>query len=1199
MDKKAAISLIEKTFNQSFDKDQFTLFIKNFLNDVEPKSNTYSGNLIWDNFKDHIKAYSRIGKYIDPEGEALDVLIVHVESVSKLERARTALRNFVIKHLNTFDKDYALVAFYSKEDGGEDWRFSFIKLEYQSYLDEEKQKVKTRKEFTPAKRYSFLVGKYEKAHTAKNQILPLLQNIANNPTIKQIEDAFSIEKVTDEFFGKYRDLYLKLCGHFKNDKKLVNSLIDENIIEVEEAEKAAISRFTKKLLGQIVFIYFLQKKGWLGVKPSGNWGKDGNKLFLQDLYIEAKNRNKNYFKDYLQFLFYDALAKKRDNKDAYYKKFDCRIPFLNGGLFEADYEWMKLNLTIPNDLFRTGEPIENDRTGILDVFDRYNFTIKEDEPLDKEVAVDPEMLGKVFENMLEENERKGKGAFYTPREIVHYMCQESLIQYLDNALNGEALTSREFGSDQLSFLGNDGKTQHSLIDNEKSNIPKDDIEEFIRSGHLALENDVRVANKGETKTYKFQLPESIRINADTIDHNLENIRICDPAIGSGAFPVGLLHELVNAQLVLKPHFSKSYASTKTKKFELPKDYTESRYIYRLKKQIIQESIYGVDIDASAIDIARLRLWLSLVVDEDDLDPIETLPNLDYKIVRGNSLIGLPGVGADKYPQLQDELIALKDKFFVETDEKTKNKTREIINAKIQDVLETAETFEGYEIDFDYKLFFSEVWKEKGGFDIVIGNPPYLQIQYLSEEVKSILKKLSYKTFNLRGDIYEMFFERGAELLKTKGHLCYITSNKWMRANYGKSTRNYFLSKVNPKLLFDFGQEMVFSSAIVHSNILLFEKNKNQNILRGALMNKGLLKGQSLTNYFANESMQIQFSNDQVWSITSLDLINVHNRILNIGVKLSKWDNKISRGIITGLNEAFIISADEYLKLRTQKNNSRLKKIVRGRDTRKYYSNDSGKWIIISGHNEHKLITHDFPNLYNYLNKFEVKLKKRGQVRNGQHHWLELDNTPSETFFRKLDSEKIIFSEIVSEPQFCYDNKGLYPEATSFFLIGDNLKWLIAFLNSEPITLIFRLFYAGGELVGKFRYKKTFLLNLPIPEPIEKYEETIIKIVDYLTFIKDPEEHIDIDSSIIQFWEKLIDSLVYNVLFETEFKNAKKEIFSHLKDLQPINEGKSKEKKLAIIVDAFDIYYDREHPVRFSMETIDSIEPVRIIKEAQF
>ena len=370
MDKRTAIQLIENTFSARFSEDQFTLFIKNLLNDLEQgeKVKSYSGQYIWDDHKEHISTYKRIGKYVDPDGEALDVLIVEVKNLQKLEKARTALRNFVIKHLSKFDKDHALVAFYSKDDDGQDWRFSYIKLEHKAFLDEEKGKVKTKKEFTPAKRYSFLVGEHEKAHTAKNQLLPLLQNVASNPTLEELEAAFSIEKVTDEFFGQYKDLYIKLSEHFENDSHIKAELDQANIDN---------ARFTKKLLGQIVFLYFLQKKGWLGVPENERWGR-GDKKFVQGLYDEALSNGENFFKDYLQYLFYEALAKERNNANSYYDKFDCRIPFLNGGLFEAEYEWQTANISIPASLFRNEEKNKagDIGTGVLDVFDRYNFTIK-------------------------------------------------------------------------------------------------------------------------------------------------------------------------------------------------------------------------------------------------------------------------------------------------------------------------------------------------------------------------------------------------------------------------------------------------------------------------------------------------------------------------------------------------------------------------------------------------------------------------------------------------------------------------------------------------------------------------------------------------------------------------------------------------------------------------------------------------------
>ena len=897
MDKKTAQELIERTFNNAFSEEQFTVFTKNLLNDLEPKSNFYTGNLIWDDYKEHINTYKRIGKYIDPDGEALDVLIVEVKSVTKIERARTALRNFVIKHLSKFEKDYALVAFYSKEDNGNDWRFSFIKLEYRSELDEKKGKVKTKKEFTPAKRYSFLVGKYEKAHTAKNQLLPLLQNISNNPTIEELEAAFSIEKVTDEFFNQYKDLYIKLYEHFENDNKVKAELKTAGIDNV---------RFTKKLLGQIVFLYFLQKKGWLGVAQNERWGT-GKKRFVQELFEQAQNENVNFFKDKLQYLFYEALAKERDNENSYYERFDCRIPFLNGGLFEADYEWEKANITIPESLFRNEEKNKagDVGTGVLDVFDRYNFTIKEDEPLDKEVAVDPEMLGKVFENMLDITERKSKGAFYTPREIVHYMCQESLIHYLDNALE---------------------------------EVKKEDIEIFIREGHFALENDERVVAKGETKTYQYQLPESIRKNADWIDQKVSDIKICDPAIGSGAFPVGILHELVKAMLVLKPHLSYDYLTEKLKGFDFEhrESISESRYIYRLKRHIIQESIYGVDIDSSAIDIARLRLWLSLVVDEDDLDPIETLPNLDYKIVCGNSLIGLPAQGADRYPQVSDELEKLKKRFYDITDEVEKKELRNEINKKIKDVLDIASEFEGYTIDFDFKLFFSEVWREKGGFDVVIGNPPYVGISKV--DYKDVLKGINYETYATTGDLYVLFYEGGYKLLKPKGNVNLITSNKWMNASYGAKTRSFFAKKTNPKLLIDFAKVRIFPNATVFVNILMLERSDTKGKVEAVAIVGNHLPVIPLQNYFAENKVTISIKGEEVWKIGSSSELLINKKIEIKGKRLKDWrDIEFYAGIKTAFNPAYHINRktrNELIRL-DPKNEEVIKPLLRGKDIKRW------------------------------------------------------------------------------------------------------------------------------------------------------------------------------------------------------------------------------------------------------------------------
>jgi type I restriction-modification system DNA methylase subunit len=1185
MDKKTAQNLIEDTFNDSFSEERFTIFAKNLLNDLEPKSNFYTGNLIWDDYKEHINTYKRIGKYIDPEGEALDVLIVEVKSVTKLERARTVLRNFVIKHLSKFEKDYALVAFYSKEDDGADWRFSFIKLEYRSELDEEKGKVKTKKEFTPAKRYSFLVGKYEKAHTAKNQLLPLLQNISNNPTIEELEAAFSIEKVTDEFFNQYKDLYIKLYEHFENDSQVKAAI---NKAEIDN------TRFTKKLLGQIVFLYFLQKKGWLGVAKNERWGT-GKKRFVQELNEQAQAEGVNFFKDKLQYLFYEALAKERDNVNSYYERFKCRIPFLNGGLFEADYDWRNANITIPETLFRNEEKNKSGDigTGVLDVFDRYNFTIKEDEPLDKEVAVDPEMLGKVFENMLDITERKSKGAFYTPREIVHYMCQESLIHYLHNALNSGTSSFQELGSDQATLFGGstDKKGNLKIEIEHKDNIrvPKAAIETYIREGHFALENDERVATKGETKTYKYQLPESIRQNADLIDQKLSDIRICDPAIGSGAFPVGLLHELVNAMLVLKPHFSYDYLTKKLKDFSIEhrESVSESRYIYRLKRHIIQESIYGVDIDASAIDIARLRLWLSLVVDEDDLDPIETLPNLDYKIVCGNSLIGLPD-GAMRNLQVEAELEKLKEKFYDITDETKKKALRQEINTKIRELLDSAEQFAGYKIDFDFKLFFSEVWREKGGFDVVIGNPPY-GAKLTSEEKKFF--KNEFSDVHMRTpDTFNYFISKGFRLLHNGGVITYIVPNNLFFQSEYEKTRKFLLAKNQFYIGINLG-DGVFNTATVPSCIFLSSKsNSGLNKYFYTDLRNANKKTLNFREVFKLESASSTLKTPaSVFGITEEEF-RIIEKLRKKSTTIDDIAEEMASGISTGGDKIFRIPREL-----AEENNFEsviLKPVLVGGEIDKYSLNNTNHLVIYTDRSTN---IDSVPVIKEYLVQFTDKLEKRSEAKSGVMPWFALNRQRYPLLF---EEDKIIMRQTSDRIRATLDLKGYYvidsilvfkQKKQSKF---DN-KYILSILNSSVTDFLYTKFtQEGGRTFAQV--KPLNVRKLFIPNTNELNQKTASNLVDYLLEWNKHKEKNTIEA---KFIESVLDTIVFQLFLEEQIKSAGKEILKHLGDLKPITDDMSEEKKLAIIQSEFERLYDPNHPVRFAIETLDSVEEVRIIKEA--
>jgi len=640
MDKQQAQKIIRDTFENPFDKGRFTGFIKNLLNRIDEGSFTYQGSYIPDAYRQYIKTLERIGKFSDGESR-LDLLIITLQKETSLERARTMQRNFIAWYLNGSRggdmKDAALVAYVSPDQA--DWRFSLVKMDYR-FEKTKTGKMKVKEEFTPARRWSFLVGEHEKSHTAQSRLVNILADDEEAPTLAELEKAFDIETVTKEFFLKYRELFL----HTKEalDKVVKNN---PNVKADFESKGVDTVNFAKKLLGQIVFLYFLQKKGWFGVGLDDDWGT-GSKHFLRQLFKRYKGESdtgipacgsqstdknvcatNNFFNDILEPLFYEALRIDRSHDDDYYSRFNCKIPFLNGGLFDpiGNYDWVHTDIHLPDELFsnfrKTKEGDEGD--GILDVFDRYNFTVREDEPLEKEVAIDPELLGKAYEKFNairpdnfdeftkalksgkkgEENKFNKKfGVYYTPREIVHYMCKQSLINYLFTRAEEVELSGA---------------------------IKKQDIEDLIEVGEMITEHEAtalikqeKIKNGSQKSTeYTALLSDSIRQNAAAIDNWLADITVCDPAVGSGAFPVGMMNEIVRTRNVLSVFLN-----------------NKKRNDYEFKRRCIEHSLYGVDIDPGAVEIAKLRLWLSLVVDEEDIKDIKPLPNLDYRIMQGNSLI---------------------------------------------------------------------------------------------------------------------------------------------------------------------------------------------------------------------------------------------------------------------------------------------------------------------------------------------------------------------------------------------------------------------------------------------------------------------------------------------------------------------------------------------------------------------------------
>lgn len=857
----------EKVLREPYNHEQFIQFVREFLTGIN--TNTAGKyNKEYSNFSFYVDGYYHIGTYQSDDGEKIAVLSVNLKRGETVERARSMQRNFVKPLLEKSGSAGALVAFYTSETP-EKWRLSFIRLDY------EFSKGKISEKLTPAKRYSYLVGKGEPCNTARQRLFPIFRDDTRNPGLDELEDAFSVEKVSQDFFKLYEEKYHEVREYLEGNDDFMN-----------EAEEHGFTseQFAKKLLGQIVFLYFIQKKGWLGVgcwpseltekqynnlfytkggvgrvikeylpkvyQQNGDnyrflglgalknipddaerdiadhmpgrkpWGS-GDKSFVRTLFEFCQKQNRDFFDDYLEPLFYDTLNKNRGEM-SYSPHLHCRIPFLNGGLFEElkGYDWRNNDFNIPNDLFSNKDKKgDYDADGILDIFDRYNFTMNEDEPMEREVAIDPEMLGKVFENLLDVKDRKSKGAFYTPREIVHYMCQETLINYLVGKTGISEGAIRDFILYGEYFKDEDTEKTKAVTD-EKTGKKKYVLDE---SKDLLISDEI------------FSFKKKIN-RLEELDKLLENVKVADPAVGSGAFPLGMLNEIVKARDTLTAYLSIGMNAFQKKSF-----IAYNRKLYDLKVNTIRNCLFACDIEPSAVDIAKLRLWLSIVIDDEITDETgngefdahskpKQLPNLDCNIICGNSLIDeFNGVklidesellgnvsdnsqihmyqaGADA---LISELIELQRKLFYSTDHNDKAELKQ----RIQKIYETAvleqmggdpalvqaykEAMEEPSSPFVlWPLYFPTVFRDNGGFDVVIGNPPYVLLQDLfrDQAVLDVYKE-KYVVATYKVDLYHLFIERGIDLLKEDGEISLIVPSNFTTNNYCVELRRLMLEKL--------------------------------------------------------------------------------------------------------------------------------------------------------------------------------------------------------------------------------------------------------------------------------------------------------------------------------------------------------------------------------------------------------------------
>ena len=1003
-------------FDKPYSRIEFTRFLKGFL-PIDAQLNSHSEVAFFARMNYAVSA-TMLGRC-----ESLDLNIYEIRHNSKND-ARVGLSKDAFRLITDDGVDRALVIFVP-EDSNENYRFSLVELTL-SWEDDNR----TKRTYSNPRRYSYYLGNGVAYYTPNKYL--------NEPgrivSVEDLRNRFSVDVLTKAFYNELSDWYAWAIKEiqFPND-------IDDPHDNEKYNHEAAI-----RLITRLIFVWFLKQRKLIP------WQFFDEHYIAQNLLdgftphevvnLFGKSKESRYYKAILQNLFFAMLnspmtaegstelterhfrklnengsASRTDfdnNKLMRYEKFfknpnhfvelaNSTVPFLNGGLFDClddkengiyldaftDRDKINAQLIIPDYLF-FGEDVGKDidlsefygdknkrkvsARGIIDILKRYNFTVEENTPFDQDVSLDPELLGKVFENLLasynpetQTTARKQTGSFYTPRDIVQYMVNEALVSHLKRVVGVELEPQ-----------------YRQLLDysDEPLNLTKEQRKSILEA--------------------------------------VFKCKVLDPACGSGAFPVGMLQQMVHILQRIDPDnemwrgmileaslnsMQESMTLSEEERREIQDDvnrnFDEScnNPDYARKLYLIENCIYGVDIQPIAIQISKLRFFISLVIDQKTNNNasenfgIRPLPNLEAKFVAANSLIRLQKRDGNLFDiediKADEKLLRIaKHRIFGAKTLRTKRKWKARVaelRQKIADALikndfignEQAADLVGWDMFDQHKFapFFDPEWMfgVQVGFDIVIGNPPYIQLQANKGELGKLYEGKGFITFVRTGDIYSLFYEQGWRMLKPDGNLCYITSNKWMRAGYGEKTREFFATKTNPELLIDFAGTKVFDNVTVDTNILLFSKSQNQGKTRCCIVD-GI---SNMSDFVSSNTSYNDFVmvGSKSWVILSDVERSIKEKIEKVGKPLKEWNIQIYRGVLTGCNEAFIISTDKRNEIlskcideaerdRTEK---LIRPILRGRDIKRYSYHWSGLWLIATFPSRHYDIEM-YPAVKDYL-----------------------------------------------------------------------------------------------------------------------------------------------------------------------------------------------------------------------------------------
>lgn len=1014
------------------------------------------------------------------DGLTIAIYEVELSDNVDIERNRRGIRDMLTTDWRT-NHAGAFMFCYRKNESI--LRFSYVSETWGFNKQGEYEKIST-----DTKRYTYLLGEGRGCHTAIKQFGKLKES---KQALTDITEAFSVETLTKQF---YKDLFEWYQWAIDDSTQVTFP----NNITTEDDDRDDVEKKIIRMITRIMFVWFIKQKELV---PNRIFDIEYLSTILKE-FDPYSTTVGNYYNAILQNLFFATLncaiedengntrkfatSTKRDVKTLYryVEMFSIseqeivnlfsEVPFLNGGLFEcldktryidgveqcynfdgfsrndarfADGRY-KHRAVVPNILFFEPEK------GLLSILSRYNFTIEENSPEEQQVALDPELLGKVFENLLgaynpetKETARNQSGSFYTPREIVNYMVDESLIAYLGNNDFVRSLFSYDF-----------------TFDKAKSN-------EYLK-----------IADK------------------------LKAVKILDPACGSGAFPMGLLNRMIDILERISPNED----------------------IYELKLSVIENCLYGCDIQSIAAQITKLRFFISLICncEKDASKPnfgIPTLPNLETNFVSANSLIAkkkedrqLNLFKSEEIESIKKELHQIRHLHFSAKSTSTKHRLREKDLALREKLIELLSDENNFASDDAKQLaewnpydqnavspFFDPEWMfgVNNGFDIVIGNPPYIQLQNNGGELAKLYEGCGYSTFARTGDIYCLFYERGWQLLKKDGHLCYITSNKWMRAGYGEKTRDFFANKTNPLLLIDFAGVKIFESATVDTNILLFSRANNQHKTTCAITNKQNKDSvKNLSDFVRQQDTICDFSTSDSWVILSPIEQSIKRKIEAVGTPLKDWDINIYRGVLTGCNEAFIISTAKRNEIlancQTEDERKRtaelIRPILRGRDIKRYGYVENGLFLI-NTHNGlrgklPRIDINDYPAVKAHLDQYWDKISVRSDKGDTPY------NLRNCAYLDLFFQPHICWKAVGRNLSFAKVDSGIFLTApASFISAGEYNDYLLALLCSD-VSKYFIFKNSDTTGAGDIMLNIQSLIKFPIPIDFDmKYISKILNM----------------------------------------------------------------------------------------------------------